>query len=155
MEPIETLSWGLKIRKLSSVRHRNLLLRLAHGDLYTNERLNRFGLRGDPDCEKCGQIDTLKHRILECTYSLEIWRELERVTGQKILNPLLEIEPILGMHKDLGLEIITVIAETLQIISYKNPNLPPGRTIKIVLDRLKRREKGEVKIFIEEALAKI
>jgi hypothetical protein len=152
LAPVEALTWGLKLRKLTSTRHKNLLLKLAHGDLYTNERLHRFGLRADPNCERCGQVESLKHKILNCQYSEDIWRELERVIQERILSPLDEIEPILGMDKDTNIAKLTIMAETLQFLCYQNVTLPPRRLVKLILERLIRREKGENKIFIEHVL---
>ena len=40
LERGETLRWGEKVRKLSSTRHKNIILRIAHGDIYSNDRLN-------------------------------------------------------------------------------------------------------------------
>jgi hypothetical protein len=46
----ETMTWGYKIKKLNLVRHRNILLRVAHGDIYTEERKYRFGITDSPNC---------------------------------------------------------------------------------------------------------
>jgi hypothetical protein len=153
LRPLETLSWGLKLRKITSVKHRNLLLKLAHGDLYTNERLCRFGLRDDPNCERCGMVETLAHKLIECEYSSNIWSELEVVTETRFIDPQNKIESILGMGKEATFPLITILAETLQIICHQKLELPARRIIKIVLERLNKREKGETKNFIENALA--
>ena len=44
LQPGEVMCWSKKVKKLTSTRHRNSVLRIAHGDVYTNERLFRFGL---------------------------------------------------------------------------------------------------------------
>ena len=38
--PATTLAWGSAISKLTSVRHRSIILRTAHGEIYTKERLH-------------------------------------------------------------------------------------------------------------------
>ena len=44
LTPGEVKHWTRSIKKLASSRHKNIILRIAHGDIYSNERLCRFGL---------------------------------------------------------------------------------------------------------------
>ena len=64
LDPGEVLNWTNKTRRLTSTRHKNILLRVAHGDVFSNERLFRFGLRATPNCSNCHElIETKLHRI--------------------------------------------------------------------------------------------
>ena len=69
----ESMSWGLRLTKLTSAKHRNTILRVSHGDVYTQEKLHRFGLSDSDKCPRCDQVETLRHKILECDYARRIW----------------------------------------------------------------------------------
>jgi hypothetical protein len=71
-----------KIKKLTSVKHRNTMLKVLHGDVYTNERKNRFGLREDPYCDRCNEIDTLEHRLSTCSATRELVSNMLRITNK-------------------------------------------------------------------------
>ena len=119
LTPGEVLSWTSKIRKLTSVRHRSILLRIAHGEVYSNSRLFRFGLITSPGCENCDcDLETIAHKIVECQAAKESWKELNLAkvklglqTGQ------ISLEGIMGTgiaNKDKLSLVLN--AELLQVI---------------------------------------
>ena len=61
--------------KITSVRHKNILLRIAHGEIYYREKLYRYGLVESPNCPRCNEVETLRHKVVECEYVKRIWRE--------------------------------------------------------------------------------
>ena len=75
----ESLSWGLRISKLTSTRHKNILLRIAHGDIYTKDKLLRYGMGNDNCCGRCNQIEDLRHKFIECPYTKLIWAEVKKL----------------------------------------------------------------------------
>ena len=60
----KTLNWANKVGKLACVRHKNVLLRVAHIEYYTKERLYRYRLTDLPNCPRCNQIEDYDHKIL-------------------------------------------------------------------------------------------
>ena len=77
LTPGEVHDWTRKIRKLTSVRHRSTLLRVAHGDIYSNSRLFKFGLIPSADCNNCNSDqETVSHKILECPAAKNAWDKL-------------------------------------------------------------------------------
>ena len=42
-----------KINKLTCVKAKSLALRLIHGDIFTGEKMFRFGMQQDDECLKC------------------------------------------------------------------------------------------------------
>ena len=117
----ESLSWLRKISKLTSIRHRCTLLRVAHGEIYTKERLTRFRLANDPTCPRCDSTETLAHKILDCTYINKIWLEVYRaVRGQ--VDPTPSLKTILGAQLDSNLTTLTLKAEIIQRILYPKDN---------------------------------
>ena len=138
LSPIENSNWTFKLGKLTSTRHKNLLLRVAHGDWYSKERLFRFGLADDPLCESCGQIETISHKALKCQVKFNIWKSLARQENIDLDSLAEPMEFVLGMHKHENLASIVVHAELLSMILYKTPELPPERIIELVKNKLKR-----------------
>ena len=78
LTPGEVISWTKKIKKLTSTRHENILLRAAHGDIFSIARLLKFGLKDNPKCSNCPEpVEANQHRIAECPKAIETWRKLE------------------------------------------------------------------------------
>ena len=104
---------------MTSIQHRNLILKIAHGDIYTQEKLNRFGLADSDNCPRCGAIETLKHKILECEYVTRIWREVDKLSV-KLNNPIVlnqdRIQRALGANEQTTPASLTLHAEILRII---------------------------------------
>ena len=65
LSPKDSLTWCLRIRGLTSTTHKNSLLKVAHGDVYTQEKLHRFGLADSFKCPIFDEIETLQHKIIE------------------------------------------------------------------------------------------
>lgn len=119
LSPTECLTWGESLRKVTSVRNRNVLLKVAHGDVFTKEKLHRFGLIDSPLCARCNMIETLQHKIYECEYVARIWRETLNVTNRckTIRNPNEPIEnQILGASTDTSVIILSIHAEVINRI---------------------------------------
>ena len=82
LDPSEALNWANKIRKVTSVRHRNTLLRVAHKELYTKEKLHRFNLINSPQCPRCEEIEDFNHKIKDCEYIKRIWDETLKISAK-------------------------------------------------------------------------
>ena len=113
------------IKKITSTQHKSTFLRLLHGDVYTNERLTRFGLRDDPECDQCGQIDTLEHRLTECQRTLNLIVGLERISKKlRQINFNYEdfdtITRLTAAYRDSDVTTVTLHAEVLKHIIFKN-----------------------------------
>ena len=99
LTPGEVLSWTSKIKKLTSTRHKNIALRVAHGDIFSNSRLFKFGLRATPACSNCQEpIETVQHRLYECPMAQEAWLKLDEAMLKLKLTPLSNytLENVLG-----------------------------------------------------------
>jgi len=81
LTPREAINYFHNISRLTAVKHRNILLRIHHGDIYTKARLFRFGLTDSPLCPRCNSPETIEHKFVTCAYSKRIWRELDNKTG--------------------------------------------------------------------------
>ena len=58
------------------------LEKLAHGELYSKERLHCYIRIDNPDCSKCGNVETLKHKFVECPYARAIWTKALSITDR-------------------------------------------------------------------------
>ena len=101
--PAETLNWAFKLSKLSCTRLKNVLLRVAHREYFTKERLHRYGLIDSPICPRCDQVDDYDHKIYNCTYVKKIWKETFKLTDKRCNPP----RGISVQSKAVGMEIST------------------------------------------------
>ena len=117
----EALTWATKINKLTSTRHKNLLLKVAHGEVYTKERLHRFGLIDSNACPRCGLAETLVHKFFECHYVSRIWqaaKPLIEKLSTRMTQPIENSKMALGMNLNSTLSSITLNSEILTRIMY-------------------------------------
>ena len=82
LTPSQSLTWAKALSKTTSTKHKDIMLRLAHGELYSKDRLARRGLIVDANCPRCDQIETLKHKYFECPYVANIWRRTIDITNK-------------------------------------------------------------------------
>ena len=125
MQPGEVLNWATKIRKLTSTRHKNSVLRIAHGDVYTNDRLCRFGLIDNPKCIHCDHpIETLIHRLIECPNAARAWHLLSLKLSDLDLIPMGQptLENILGVGEDLPKLTFALVSELALKLASGNGN---------------------------------
>ena len=116
LTPGEVKNWVRNKRKLTSTRHKNILLRLAHGDIFSNSRLFKFGLLEDPKCNNCDQDnETVIHRFIECPKAIAAWAKLDEAKIKLNLSPLtdLTIENLVGAGDRLDKLELTLNAELL------------------------------------------
>jgi hypothetical protein len=147
LTPNECLNYMDKLKKLTSVAHRNSVLRALHGDIFVNERLFRFGLKNEPFCERCGEIDTLHHRLEDCRKVISLLEELGTITnplGNTIQRQNSDgLGKLFANFRDLDLTTLTLHAETLRVIC-SNSNIDnPRNTIKRIIDKIFIMEKSD------------
>jgi hypothetical protein len=63
-----------KVSKIRSVKLKNLSLRVINGDIYSRERMFRFGMTDENKCSRCNQTESSVHLLLECPTAQKIWR---------------------------------------------------------------------------------
>ena len=147
LAPNEALTWGNSLRKLTSTRHKNILLRTAHGEIYTKEKLFRFNLANDANCVNCEQIETLAHKIYECPYVKRVWQETFRITDRLKADPTEDADitqKILGATLNSSQLLLTIHAEIIMRLLAISGNasymLLPKTLVSNVLKFLKNKE---------------
>ena len=161
--PTQVLTWGTQLKKVTSVKHRNLILRVAHGEIYTNLKLFRYGLKDNPRCPRCGAIESLTHKFLSCPYVDRIWKKTFELTNtiRTSIEPGEEISSqVLGLVNGTDSTLLTIHAEIMtRIYSLREDasyTLHPKKLIQMTLEFLGRREKNEVtKTKIADLLNKL
>ena len=133
LNPGEVISWTNKMRKLTSTRHKNILLRVAHGDIFSNSRLFKFGLRDNPKCANCPEAtETVLHRLCECPLAIECWEKLEdckRALGMNIMSDL-SVENLLGAKDILSKVELALNAELLLKLSTRSNGYMPEQLVR-------------------------
>ena len=146
----QALTWGHNVSKLTSTRHKDILLRVMHGEPYSRERLYRYNLIDSPDCPRCGELETLTHKLFFCDYVKEIWKKTFQLTN-KIRLAITPNEDILGQI--LGTiepnnVILTIHAEILsrirQLSQEANYLILPKIIVRKALEKLAKSEKNNV-----------
>ena len=153
----ESLSLFHQISKLTSTRHKNILLRVMHGEIYTKEKLHRFGLIDSPLCPRCNQVENLRHKFLDCEYVAKIWREasirFNRTQSLESANDLMTVPA--NPSNDLA-ELMTHAEILLRIIALQdNQNYllhPKGLIVTCLKDLLKKETKAVVRNKIRALL---
>ena len=146
LTPVESSSCCYKLNRLTSVRHKSLLLRIAHGEMYTRDRLFRFNLIDSDRCHICGEVETIQHMFMTCTYARRIWQIVENLNG---LAPDHNVDPelaVLGAWLNSDKLNMTVRAEILLRLSYqrnKNYVIRPHLLVKMAINSLKIKEQDE------------
>ena len=84
-EPSFSNLWKIKHPSLRAVR-----LKVVYKDIFSNERRYRFDLSDSPDCDVCGEVETVEHHLATCNNALRMWNLYHRITSQRV-NSLLEV----------------------------------------------------------------
>ena len=160
LTPGEVLSWTNRIRQLTSTKHKCALMRAVHGDVYSNQRLFRFGLIDDPNCQHCEVNETLNHRLLECELAKQSWAQLESYIDQLGLFPIVHnsIETIVGAGEtEFSKLALTLRAELVsRLISTGGRKYNPTAMVKaslqtiLVVEKMSPVDKGRLDRIIRD-----
>ena len=131
--PGELMSWTGQVAKLTSTRHRNILLRAMHGDIFSNSRLHKFGLRDSPACASCLEpIETIQHRIFECPKAVEAWTHLDEIKVKLNLTNTSDrtLESLIGLKDRLSKIELALHAEVIHKLATKSERYCPKQLAK-------------------------
>ena len=132
LTPGELAAWTRQLRHLTSTRHKNVILRVAHGDVYSNERLQRFGLRDSAGCANCDEPnESPHHRVVSCQAAIRTWKLLDDLKVRLGLTRLTDhtIENLLGAKDKLCKIEFALQAELLLKIISKSEGCNPERLV--------------------------
>ena len=136
---------GKIIASLTNSKLKSILLRCLHGDVYSKERMLRFGMIDDNFCTRCSEIETTGHMIFECQYVHMIWEKISKLTGIKPNS----VNEVLGYDLNHDKITITIHAEILRrLLAIDRPDYNPDLLIKSALSNLYILERGVTKFQI-------
>ena len=142
----ESLSYFSKIRKLSSTKHKDTILRILHKEVYTKSKLHRYGLADSPKCPRCDEIEDLTHKVVLCAYAERIWKQVISITNPLRTTPATtNIGTVVGADIGSNLVTLTINAEVCQRILYlKDSNeylIHPRKFVELAIKAVERKEK--------------
>jgi hypothetical protein len=124
-----------QINSIVSTRNKTNMYRLLHGDVYSGTRLVRFGLSEIDRCIRCFEAETSRHLLMECPYSMAVWRTLG-------VDP---DDPLQILDGDLPKSEFETRAEFINLLVFRKIIMPPDILVKTVMvafaNRLSRRTK--------------
>ena len=132
LTPGELLAWTKRTKKLTSTRHKNILLRLVHGDIFSNSRLHRFGLREGAGCANCPEpVETILHRVAQCPNAVTTWEKLNEIRETLKLNSMsnLTLENLIGARDNLTKIELALQAEVILRLTSRSDGYDPGQVV--------------------------
>jgi exonuclease III len=141
------------LKRLKCTRQKNTYLRIYHGDVYTKEKLFRFGLIDSPNCPRCNVAETRMHLLYECPYTLSVWRKLNQILADQQQQPTLE--QIMGIGETTN-ELKVRIELMMLLINPDRPTIATVDLILIALNKIEALERSEeTKKFIGDLKNKV
>ena len=125
------------------------MLRVAHREYYTKEKLHRYNLIDSPNCPRCDQLEDYDHKIINCPYVQRIWEETFKLTDKLNDGNGIDLRSkIMGTNKGSTSSILTCHAEILsKILSLQddaNYLIRPKVLVRKAIEVLKKKEKREL-----------
>ena len=145
----QTEHLGRIIASLTNSKLKSILLRCLHGDVYSKDRMLRFGMTTDNLCPRCAEVETIKHMLFECQYVRTIWQRISKLTGIKPNS----MNEVLGYNLDHDKITITIHAEVLRrLLAIDRPDYDPNLLIRSAIKNLYILERGVTKFQISKYL---
>ena len=133
LDPGEVKSWMNRLKRLTSTRHKNIILRLVHGDIFSNARLFKFGLKDSAACLNCPEpIETIQHRVLCCPKARKAWEHLNEAKISLGLNPLtrINVEEVVGAQDRLTKIELALNAELIVKLTSRGDGYCPKQLVR-------------------------
>ena len=145
LDPGEGLLWLRNLNSVKSTGHKNAILRFIHGDIYSQERLFRFNMSDSPNCETCGELETINHKIVECNFAAGLWQALANLVGLTVNE--IDANFAAGAHEGCSKTLMTIHGELISILIRKLrlTHLTPDVYLRSIITRLINKETGVVK----------
>jgi hypothetical protein len=143
-----TFNNAFKILHISNItsKTKETIFQILNRTIWTNNKAFKSRLRPDPNCDRCGNVETMEHLLHECGhYSSLIWEKLGNSLTRCLnelsddLVPRIELgfkhiifnvpHPSIHLHindKQSRVALIMLIQEIKRDIIYRRMNLPPS-----------------------------
>jgi hypothetical protein len=138
-----------KISKIRSIRLRNHMLRVVNGDIYSKERMERFGMITENKCDRCGDIETKEHLILECAEVSKIWNWFNCIHQKIHRRPYqTNLLNILNCGENYNsIATTTIVAELVKHLVVNRPVMQDESKLESFIKAIVKREKDSCKFY--------
>ena len=126
-------------------------MRIAHGDIYTKDKLFRYGMEPSNECPRCNQTEDLTHKFISCSYTKKIWEQVRKIDRRLISDqPTIDTitdRNVLGAFTNSNKAFLTLTAEILvKILGFRDEDnylLHPKHLVRNSIRALSIKEKDE------------
>jgi hypothetical protein len=117
-----------RISRIKNIPNRTKLLRLIHGDVYCGVRLKKFGLTENDQCIRCFAPETIKHLLIECPYTVQVWHNMGVAAN----------EPLDILDGQLNQAEMEIRADLINALVFRKQILQPKVLIQTTLAKFSR-----------------
>ena len=131
--------------KCKNTKLRHIFFRLISGDIFSKERMCKFGMIDSNRCERCGQVETTRHLLWDCVESSKIWKLFNDWLENKLSlsNRMNEYSHVYMVDNDAHVCKVKmkIIQEMIQIIRPSNWNIDKIEHLSMEIIRIERYNK--------------
>jgi hypothetical protein len=145
-----------KIAKIRSIRLRNNMLRIINGDVFSKERMHRFGMIEEDKCDRCDEVETRDHLLFYCRSTNKMWQLFASIYLKAVGRPFMFTEKnVLACGDNYNsLATTTIIAELTKTNVLYRPRYESEGELLTVIKGIIQREvnwSGSQKIKIQNS----
>jgi exonuclease III len=95
---------------------RMLKFRFLHCDIFCKQRMFKFKMSDNDQCDFCGGVETIKHLIWDCQRSKAIWGKVNEILGESGIEQNVSYTSLFTGHNPINFLIEVVVTKALQLI---------------------------------------
>ena len=95
---------------------RIIKFRLLHCDIFSRERMFRFKMVESPNCEFCGEIETIKHQLWDCQRAKVVWEFINTLIRQCNLGQQISFENLFTGFNPINTTKEAVMTRLIQML---------------------------------------
>jgi len=104
------LRWKLVCNTPSAPKWLFIMMLVAHGRLYTKDKMIHWGISVNPVCPLCeSENESISHLFFQCSVSASVWNKLLQWLGQRRQAKAWEEELTLAVNHHNGNSVATTI----------------------------------------------
>jgi hypothetical protein len=121
----EALALYAKIAKICNVPNITKMLRLINGDVYCGVRRKKFKMTDNDSCGRCFQPETIRHLLLECPYTQQVWAKLRGSPDR----------PLDILDSQIGQAELEIRADFVNALVFRQQTLQPEVLIQTIMTK--------------------
>ena len=104
-------------RQANKSEHMRILkFRFLHCDIFCKQRMFKFKMIDDEFCDRCGQIETIKHLTWECRRSKKIWDAANIILRESGLQHVITFNNLFTGFSPINLVVEAIVTKVTQLI---------------------------------------